>query len=190
MTKQTIKVIDRTDRVETGSVEFVYSDGRADWPGFFLRGDNYMGLRMYLNALKFLIEELAKNKDSLPAQNAQFYIKLIEGYLIDDDVIQGNLLKDEIPESKNVEDYLRKYSISDGFAGKDDEKALQELRNLAGTMDGTWVPISVAMIAIQQVLSKKLKYEGMSWYKPENQPDSKLTEEEILEAKEIQKEES
>jgi hypothetical protein len=28
MTKQTIKVIDRTDRVETGSVEFVYSDGR------------------------------------------------------------------------------------------------------------------------------------------------------------------
>jgi hypothetical protein len=104
---------------------------------------------------------------------------LIEGYLIDDDVIQGNLLKDEIPESKNVEDYLRKYSISDGFAGKDDEKALQELRNLAGAMDGTWVPISVAMIAIQQVLSKKLQYQGMSWYKPD-QPDSK----EILEAKE------
>jgi hypothetical protein len=179
MTKQTIKVTDRTDRVETGSVEFVYSDGNVDWPGLFLRGDNYMGLRMYLNGLKFFIEELAKDKDSLPAQNAQFYIKLIEGYLIDDDVIQGNLLKDEIPESKNVEDYLRKYSISDGFAGKDDEKALQELRNLAGAMDGTWVPISVAMIAIQQVLSKKLQYQGMSWYKPD-QPDSK----EILEAKE------
>jgi len=48
---------------------------------------------------------------------------------------------------ENVEDYLRKHSVLDG----------------QGNMDGSFVPLSVAMIAIEQCLEGKLEYKGRSW---------------------------
>lgn len=50
----------------------------------------------------------------------------------------------------NVEDYLRKYCVLDGM----------------GNMDGPFVPLSIAMLAVKQILEGKLKYEGMSWIGP------------------------
>ena len=50
--------------------------------------------------------------------------------------------------SKNVEDYLRSYSVLDGM----------------GNMDGSFVPLSVAMLAIEQVINGKLEYMGKSWH--------------------------
>jgi hypothetical protein len=48
---------------------------------------------------------------------------------------------------ENVEEYLRKHSVLDGM----------------GNMDGLFVPLSVAMIAVEQCLLNKLEYKGMSW---------------------------
>ena len=50
--------------------------------------------------------------------------------------------------SKNVEDYLRSYSVLDGM----------------GNMDGSFVPLSVAMLAVEQVINGKLEYMGKSWH--------------------------
>lgn len=173
---QIINVMGRTDRVESGSVQFVYADGRADWSGFFLRGDNYMGMQMYLQSLESIINKLPD--DDKNAQGAKLYLEFLKGMISCDDVIEGiNNNKVEQGrnnnkvELKNVEDYLRENSISDGFCGKDDEKALQELKKLSGLMDGTWVPISVAMIAVKKVLSNEMSYKGMSWYKPDEISD-------------------
>ncbi len=59
----------------------------------------------------------------------------------------------------NVEDYLRKHSVLDGM----------------GNMDGEFVPISIAMIAIEEVIDGKLEYKGMSWHRPKYlyRPDDK-----------------
>lgn len=48
------------------------------------------------------------------------------------------------------------------------EQFLQENSVLdnSDVMDGSWVPISIAMIAIEEVLNGKLKYEKPSWHKP------------------------
>jgi len=49
--------------------------------------------------------------------------------------------------TKNAEDFLRGYGVLDG----------------RGNMDGVFVPLSVAMIAIEQVLKGKLEYNDPSW---------------------------
>lgn len=48
---------------------------------------------------------------------------------------------------ENVEEYLRRYSVMDGM----------------GNMDGSFVPFSIAMLAVKQCLENKLEYCGMSW---------------------------
>lgn len=55
---------------------------------------------------------------------------------------------------ENVEDYLRKHVIVDGY----------------GNMDGSFVPLNVAMIAIKQCLDGEMEYRGRSWVK--NDKDS------------------
>jgi hypothetical protein len=50
----------------------------------------------------------------------------------------------------NVEDYFRKYSVMDGM----------------GNMDGEFVPMSIAMLGVKQVLDGKMTYQGMSWHRP------------------------
>ena len=72
----------RNQRVESGSVEFTYKDGETDWSGFFLRGDDYFGLRMYLSNLK---ESLDKKDFDM----ASFNLSLIQGLLLDDSVLQS-----------------------------------------------------------------------------------------------------
>ena len=49
-------------RVETGPVEFTYPDGKTDWPGIFLRGDDCMRLQMKIFQLKNCIEEIEKGE--------------------------------------------------------------------------------------------------------------------------------
>lgn len=38
-------------RVESGAIEFVYSDGQREWPGLFLRGDDAFDLAMHIKNL-------------------------------------------------------------------------------------------------------------------------------------------
>lgn len=82
---QKIQVSNRTrgQRVESGSVEFTYKDGETDWSGFFLRGDNFMNLKMQMLAL----EEALKNKNF---EHADFYFKIIRGILTDESVFDKN----------------------------------------------------------------------------------------------------
>ena len=40
MSVQEIVCTNRSDRVETGAVRFTYNTTEADWPGFFIRGDD------------------------------------------------------------------------------------------------------------------------------------------------------
>ena len=47
--------------------------------------------------------------------------------------------------SKNVEDYLREWSVLDG----------------RGNIDGSFVPLGIAMTAIQQVIDGKMEYMGI-----------------------------
>jgi hypothetical protein len=49
------------NRVETGGVEFTYPDGRTDWAGFFIRGDNMMAICMGIEGLQREIEKLPDN---------------------------------------------------------------------------------------------------------------------------------
>lgn len=51
MSVQRIEVSNLTpdERVETGPVQFFYQ-GREDWPGYFIRGDNAAALRLALAA--------------------------------------------------------------------------------------------------------------------------------------------
>ncbi len=57
--------------------------------------------------------------------------------------------------SMTVEEYLKIYSVLNpkDCHGKD--------------LDGTWVPLSVAIIAVEQALKDKLKYEQPSWIRPQ-----------------------
>lgn len=82
---QKIQVSNRTrdQRVESGSVEFTYKDGKTDWSGFFLRGDNFMNLKIQMLAL----EEALKNKNF---EHADFYFKIIKGILTDESVFDKN----------------------------------------------------------------------------------------------------
>jgi hypothetical protein len=52
-------------------------------------------------------------------------------------------------DKENVEVYLRKHAVIDG----------------QGNMDGYFVPLSIAMIAIKQCLEGKLEYSGSSWFR-------------------------
>lgn len=54
--------VDREDRVESGSVCFEYSDGRQDWNGLFLRGDNSFGLALSIQTVVKAFNELSKDK--------------------------------------------------------------------------------------------------------------------------------
>lgn len=63
--------------------------------------------------------------------------------------------------TKNVEDYLRGYSVLDE----------------QGNMDGSFVPLSVAMIAIEQVINGKLEYMGKSWHMTKKAQLEKLVNE-------------
>lgn len=72
--------VDQTERVETGAVRFTYSNGRQDWSGYFMRGDNYFAMRMYLNMLEQSLSE--------PSDETKFYLTALKDYLFDDDVIQ------------------------------------------------------------------------------------------------------
>ena len=82
---QKIQVSNRTrgQRVESGSVEFTYKDGETDWSGFFLRGDNFINLKMQMLAL----EEALKNKNF---EYADFYFKIIKSILTDESVFDKN----------------------------------------------------------------------------------------------------
>lgn len=63
--------------------------------------------------------------------------------------------------TKNVEDYLREWSVLDN----------------QGNMDGEFVPLSVAMIAIEQVINGKLEYMGKSWHLTKKAQLEKLVDE-------------
>lgn len=78
--------VNQTERVETGAVRFTYANGREDWSGYFMRGDNYAAMRMYLRLLEnSLPEELDKE--------VRFYLNVLKGYLVDDEVIQKAIEK-------------------------------------------------------------------------------------------------
>lgn len=77
---QILKLQDRTERVETGSVKFEYSDGYVDWNGYFIRGDNFFGMQMALNNFLHSLGELK------PEQ--KFWLDQFQGYLKDDEVIE------------------------------------------------------------------------------------------------------
>jgi hypothetical protein len=53
---------------------------------------------------------------------------------------------------ETVENYLRKHSVLDG----------------RGNMDGAWVPLSVAMIAVKKYIDNKLIYNRPSWHSTKN----------------------
>lgn len=53
------------------------------------------------------------------------------------------------PKPKTTEEYLRQHSVLDGM----------------GNMDGEFVPISIAMIAIEKTLEHKLEHKPPSWIK-------------------------
>jgi hypothetical protein len=54
--------IDQKERVETGAVEFQYSDGNTDWPGIFIRGDNAFGLALGIQSVVAFFKEYEKTK--------------------------------------------------------------------------------------------------------------------------------
>jgi hypothetical protein len=71
MQKITISKLDG-NRVETGSVEFTYPateqqkkvgmEGRTDWSGYYIRGDDFCGLAIYFNNL----EQWLKTQENIP----------------------------------------------------------------------------------------------------------------------------
>lgn len=54
------------NRVETGAVEFVYTEDAEDpndWPGVFIRGDN--ALMLYAPALEYILTKVALDDKSI-----------------------------------------------------------------------------------------------------------------------------
>lgn len=58
-----------------------------------------------------------------------------------------------ISDFADTEEYLRSHAVIDG----------------RGNMDGSMVPLSVAMIAIQQVIEGKLKHNSPTWIVKNNE---------------------
>lgn len=52
MQKLSVDISHLDGRVETGPVEFTYTNqGRTDWSGYYLRGDDYMRLQCLIREL-------------------------------------------------------------------------------------------------------------------------------------------
>lgn len=81
--------VDREGRVESGSVCFEYSDGRQDWNGLFIRGDNAFGLALSIQTVVAAFKEFSKDKP-LPL-DLYLALKDVAGFadLIHGDVIVG-----------------------------------------------------------------------------------------------------
>jgi hypothetical protein len=72
------------DRIETGSVKFIYSDGYEDWNGMFIRGDNCLHIRMLLRSIEHCLIDEDTTKESIA-----FHFNQLKSYFDDTDVIQN-----------------------------------------------------------------------------------------------------
>lgn len=71
-----------TSRVETGAVQFEYSNGRTDWNGLFIRGDNAAYLAFQIDSL---LSKLKDKKDldmTFEIAELEHLKRLIQGEVI------------------------------------------------------------------------------------------------------------
>jgi hypothetical protein len=62
-------------RAETGVMQFEDEEGRIDWPGVFIRGDN---AAYYAMALRSVLGMVIVNSDPISTINVQGLIRLLE----------------------------------------------------------------------------------------------------------------
>lgn len=78
-------------RVESGAIEFVYSDGQRDWPGLFIRGDDAFDLARHIdnigNFLNTISDKVKVEEGGAELALAYMRLRNLRETILDDVVV-------------------------------------------------------------------------------------------------------